>query len=203
MKTPHLMPLMLAMMLLTTSVMAQKLAQSSDPLDVIVLEKSWYREVQHPGRDPNPLQPNEEQERLARAQKAVIRRNAESLPNQPTEERMPIVIGPPLPAKMARSITYVYKITVKNTGAKTTKAIYWEYEFLDPDSQEVMGHRRIASKAKISPGQSRELERRFYTQPTRLVASDKLDRKYRDQFTERVIIHRIQYTDGSAWQRAQ
>ncbi|MGH9882158.1 MAG: hypothetical protein ACRD6N_12040, partial [Pyrinomonadaceae bacterium] len=145
MKIPQLMTLMLAMPLFTTSVIAQEIAQPSDPPDVSVLQKSWYKEVLHPGRNLNSLAPNEESMRLARAQKAVIRRRDESLPNQTTEERMPVSTGPPLSAKMARSITYVYKIKVKNTGSKTIKAIFWEYEFLDPDSQKVMGRRRIVS----------------------------------------------------------
>lgn len=142
MKTPNLILLMPAMMLLATAVTAQEINHSSDPPDVSILQKSWSREVHYPGRNPNPLHPNEEYMRMVRTQKAVIKRREESLPNQTTEERMPVSVGPPLSAKMARAITYVYKIKVQNTSAKTIRTIFWEYQFLDPDTQEVMGHRR-------------------------------------------------------------
>jgi hypothetical protein len=202
MKTSHLIPLMLAMMLFPTFVIGQEIAQPSDPSDVSVLEKSWHKEGLNQGRNQNPLAPNEEYLSMVRAQKAVIKRRDDSLPNQTTEERMPVPTPRPLPARTAPSITYVYKIKVKNTGSKIIKAIFWDYEFLDPDTQEVMGRRRIASRAKFAPGKIYELDRRFGTPPTRLVSADKLDKKYRDQFTERVTIHRINYADGTVWQRA-
>ena len=197
------MPLMLAMMLFPTSVIAQEIAQSSDPGDVSVLEKSWHKEGLSQGRNQNPLAPNEEYLMQVAAQKAVIKRRDESLPNQTTEERVPVPAPRPIPPRIEPSITYVYKIKVKNTGSKIIKAISWDYEFLDPDTQEVLGRRRITSKAKIAPGKIYDLDRRFGTPPTRLVSADKLDKKYRDQFSERVTIHRINYADGTVWQRAK
>ncbi len=202
MKTSHLMLRMLAMVIFPTFVIAQEIAQPSDPSDVSVLEKSWHQEGLSQGRNQNPLAPNEEYLSIERAQKAVIKRRDESLPNQTTESRMPVPGPRPIPARIEPSITYVYKIKVKNTGSKIIKAISWDYEFLDSDTQEVMGRRRITTKTKIAPGKIYDLDRRFGTPPTRLVSADKLDKKYRDQFTERVTIYRINYADGTVWQRA-
>ena len=191
----------LVLLLLTTAVMAQE--ASLDPADVIVLEKSWHKEPQvGPGRSSNPLGPNEALIRQTQMEKTTIRQREEySLPNQPTEARMPVPA--PRPIAPARSVitTYVYKIKVKNNGAKTIKSIDWEYQFLNPQTHELMGYRRITSDTKLSPGKTKKLERRFTRQPTILVNANQLDKKYRDQFTERLIIHRIQYSDGSVWQR--
>jgi hypothetical protein len=38
-------------------------------------------------------------------------------------------------------------------------------------------------------------------QPTSVVSADQLDKKYRNQFKEEVVIHRIVYSDGSTWSR--
>ena len=200
MKTPARLLLLL---FLTTFANAQDLPPPSSPPDVIVYQKSWKREFQSSSRTSNPLEPNERYAALVRAQKAAIKRRDESLPNQPTEERMPIDLGPQSPAKEAPDPTYLYKIRVKNTGSKTIKAISWEYEFRDPDTQKVMGSRRVDSPARIAPGKNHKLERRFFTPPTGIVPANKLGREYRNQFTERVIIHRIDYADGSVWQRSE
>jgi len=185
------------LLLLTIAVTAQE--KSLDPPDVMVLEKSWRKEPLSPGIDSDPLGQNEALIRQTNIEKATIRKREDSLPNQPTEARMPI--PPPRPVARAAITNYVYKIKVQNNGPKTIKSVDWEYQFLDRQSLEVMGYRRITSDTKISPGKTKVLERRFSRQPTLLVRADSLEKKYQDQFTERLIIHRIQYTDGSVWQR--
>ena len=190
----------LVLLLLTASVIAQENTRTLDPPDVTVLEKSWRKEVLHPGRDPNPLAPNENLMRQTRAEKTEIR-NRDYDPPQPTERRMPIVSPGPLTERMELLTTYVFKIKVQNNGPKTIKALYWEYQFLDPDTGNVMGYRKIANRVKLSPGKTEVLGQRSTRQPSILVHADSLDKKYKDQFTERLIIHRIQYTDGSVWQR--
>ena len=191
----------LVLLLLATSVIAQENTASSDPPDVSVIEKSWHKEPRGEGRNSNPLAPNEALIQQTRAEKTEIRNQDYSLPNQPTEPKTPIPGARPIPPPTSVTTTYVYKMKVKNNGPKTIKSVDWEYQFLDPNSHEVMGYRRITSNTKLSPGKIKVLERRFTRQPTLLVNADSLDKKYKDQFTERLIIHRIQYTDGSAWQR--
>ena len=190
----------LVLLLSTTSVFAQESTASTDPPDVMVIEKSWSKEVLHPGRNPNPLAPNEDLMRQERAQKAELKRRDNGLPNQPTETRLPTVTPRPLSVSMARLDTWVYKIKVQNTGPKTIKTIFWEYQFLDPDSNDLMGNRKITSKSlNLLPGKTQVIQYRSTRQPSILVDASKLDRKYSDQFTERVIIHGINYTDGSKW----
>jgi hypothetical protein len=190
----------LALLLLTTSVIAQENTASLDPPDVIVLEKSWQKQPLSAGNSSNPLSPNEDLINQTRLEKAEIRARDDRLP-QPTEPRMPTPAPRPIPPPPSAVTTYVYKIKVQNNGSKTIKSIDWEYQFLDPQSLEVMGYRRIKSDEKLSPGKIKVLERRFTRQPTILVRAGSLDKAYRDQFTERIVIHRIQYTDGSVWQR--
>jgi len=189
----------LVLLLLAISVIAQENPASLDPPDLIVIEKSWRKEPRAEGRDSNPLGPNEALIQQTRAEKTEISNRDYSLPNQPTEPRMPSPGARPIPPPP--TTTYVYKMKVKNNGLKTIKSIDWEYQFLDPTSHEVMGYRRMTSNTKLSPGKIKVLERGFTRQPSILVNADSLDKKYKDQFTERLIIHRIQYTDGSLWQR--
>lgn len=200
MKTARLTPLLITL-LLTTSVMAQETAESLDPSDVIVLEKSWRKEVIDSQRDPNPLKPNEDLMRITRAQKAHIKAQDDALPNQTTTPRMPAAGPKPVTPERGIFTTYVYTIKVKNIGEKAIRALDWQYQFLDPDTKQLMEHRKINSRVKLSPGKSQVLERRMTRQPTVVVNANQLGRKHRDQFTERVVITRILYSDGSVWRR--
>jgi hypothetical protein len=191
----------LVLLLSSTSVFAQENTATVGPPDVIVLEKSWHKEPLVEGRNSNPLAPNEALITQTRAEKTLIRNQDYSLPNQPTEPRIPTPGARPIPPPPSVTTTYVYKMKVKNNGLKTIKSVDWEYQFLDPNSLEVMGYRRITNNTKVPPGETKVLKRRFTRQPTILVNVNSLDRNYKDQFTERLIIHRIQYTDGSVWQR--
>jgi hypothetical protein len=190
----------LVLLLSTVPVIAQENNASSNPPDLIVIEKSWSKNSSSPLRDSNPLGPNEALINQTHLEKAAIRRREEySLPNQPTEARMPIPAAQPIPPSAVT--TYGYKMKVKNNGAKTIKSVDWEYQFLDPQTLEVMGYRRIKNDKKIRPGEIKVLEKHFTRQPTILVNVNTLGKKYKDQFTERLIIHRIQYSDGSVWVR--
>lgn len=201
MKTARLTTPLLITLLLTASVMAQEPADTSDPSGLVVLEKSWRKERIDTQRDPNPLRPNEDLMRTTRAQKEFLKARDDAMPNQPTEPSMPA--PPSRPATPARGIwdLYVYTIKVQNVGEKRIKQIDWAYQFLDPDTQLVKEQRKIISRVNLAPGKSQLIERRLTRKPTVVVNAGQLGRKYRDQFTERAVITRIVYTDGSVWKR--
>ena len=203
MKTARLTAPLLIILLLTAAVMAQQPADTSNPTDLIVLEKNWRKERIDPQRDTNPLRPNEDLMNTTRQQKEFLKNRDNALPNQTTEPRMP---APP-----TRSVTpargmfefYVYKIKVQNRGEKRIKQIDWEYQFLDPDTQEIKEQRKITSRVKLAPGKSQDIEQKSTRKPTVVVNANQLGKKYRDQFTERAVIMRIVYSDGSVWRRPQ
>ena len=202
MKATHFATAVLLTLSLAILVGAQQ-RSTSEPSDLVVLDQSWHKDFAGRTRNTNPLQPNEDHIRQTRAEKQFIRqRDDYSLPNQSTEARMPLPPTRPITSDTKPVDIYVYEFTVKNTGAKKIKAVDWEYQFLHPDTQEVMGSRRIVSKVKLSPGKTEEIEARLIQKPTTVVSADQLDKKLRDQFKERLVIHRIDYADGSFWQRA-
>jgi hypothetical protein len=191
----------LLMTLITISAMAQESAKSSDPADVIVLEQSWRKEYRDSLHDPNPLKPNEDLMRITRAQKAHIKAQDTALPDQTTTPNMPAAGPKPVTPERGMFTSYIYKIKVKNSGEKMIKALDWEYQFLDPSTQEVVEQRKIISRLRLSPGKSQVLERRMTRKPTVVVSADQLGRETKDQFTERAVITRIVYADGSVWLR--
>lgn len=200
MKATPLTPI-LATLLFAISVSAQEPqpdAADSAPPNIVVLKKNWSKGYP-PMRDSFHSQTDMQQQ--VRAEKAVIERRQDALPNQPTEERMPVFVRTPPMTRANSGYVYTYKIKLKNTGAKAITKVYWEYQFLDPQTKEVLGTRQIFSNVKLAPGKIKTIQADSRRQPTTRVMADNADKKYQDSFTERVIIHRIEYTDGTAWQR--
>lgn len=202
MKATRFSTALLLALSLATLVAAQQTRDDSAPKDLVVVDNSWHKDYVGRASDTNPLQPNEDYIRQTRAEKQYIRRRDDySLPNQPTEERVPQPTVRPIPSDSKPTDIYVYQVTVRNTGAKKIAAVEWEYQFLHPDTQAVMGSRQITSKVKLLPGRTDKIEARLIQKPTQVVAADQLGKNPQAQFTERVIIHRIVYADGTVWQR--
>ncbi len=192
---------LLITLLLATFVTAQESSDKSDPTDLTVLKHSWRKDFVGMRADSNPLQPNEDLIQQTRAEKQVIRDRDYRLPNQTTELPMPVPRPRPIPPDSKAREFYTYSLTVKNNGAKRIKAVEWEFQFLHPETHEVLGSRRITSRVKLSPNKTEVIKAQLFQQPTHIVSADQLGKKYSDQFKEQVIIHRIDYADGSTWQR--
>ena len=192
---------LLITLLLATFVTAQESTDKSAPTDITVLKHSWHKDFVGLAANSNPLQPNEDLMRQTSAEKRVIRDRDYRSPNQTTEIPMPVPGPRPIPPDRKGREFYVYKITIKNNGAKQITAVDWEFRFLHPETQEVLGSRRMTSRVKLSPRKTQVLKAQLLQQPTLIVWANQLGLKYSDQFKEQVIIHRIAYADGSTWQR--
>ena len=197
MKKAHTLLFML--FLTTTSVAAQQTPEISAPPSVTIFAVRWYIESP-PLQESDSIHPRYEQRR-SMSDGEVAKRREQSPPNQPTEERMTPPIPSPPRQVTSRNRVYVYSFKIKNNSNKKITRIYWEYQFLDSDTQQLMGTRRIYSDPNLAPGKTRVIRGRSRRQPTIIVSANTLDKKYRDQSTERLIIHRIHYADGTAWQR--
>src|SRR5690242_6603075 len=97
---------LLAPLLLNGSTYAQSTPEASNPTSVTILKKSWEKRIP-PSRDS--LVRNTELMDQTRKEKAVIKRRDNSLPNQPTEEPMPVPRPRPLvsPAQLEANTLYI------------------------------------------------------------------------------------------------
>jgi hypothetical protein len=99
-------------------------------------------------------------------------------------------------SKTKRGVVYVFKYTaslkLKNTAAKTIRAVEWNYVFVDPESRKELKRYKILSKQQIAPGEAQTLARDIFfdaKEPTRHLNTGK----------QRILLARIEYTDGSSW----
>jgi len=95
---------------------------------------------------------------------------------------------------------FMYRASMKNLSTKQIKEIDWDYIFLDAGTGEELGRRQFTSVQNIGPGKQKDLTFTLPTPPTRRVSVYSLDKKERLGLTEKVIIVRVAYADGSVWE---
>lgn len=192
--------LLLLVFLLSIDVYAQSSASQSDAPDLTVTKKNWRREIHHPALTADPFRSNDEQAELQRAQRDNGVRNSvrvkegnTPLPTVPTARPMKTEAEGP-------TARFVYRVTVKNTGTKTITGLAWDYLFFDSDKVEQIGQLSFQQRVKIRPGKTTELIRQSAMPPTRVIDATKAN-KGEVKLSEEVFIRRIEYEDGSVWQR--
>jgi hypothetical protein len=186
--------------LLAAIVPAQDSTNNSAPPSMEILNKSWHREVINTKLNSDPFRVNDQTRDMQISQKQPSDYN----PKRPDAQR---AVQPKTPSSKGPSSgsgrrieAYFYRTKVKNNSDKTIRAIAWEYVFITPDTKTEISRFQCSSKIKINPGKSSDLIMRASVPPSNVLDVTKLD-KGAEQFIERIIISRIEYDDGSVWQR--
>lgn len=183
---------------------AQATVNSLDP-QVTVVKHSWSKERISWEGDPfgGPVENFEDVRRRSvdnrRVERARGSGNVGEAAKIEREMRAEQVIKarPPKPPRYA----FLYRASVRNISAKTIKEMDWDYIFLDAVTGEELGRREFTSVESIAPGKTRELIFSLGKPPAQRISVYSLDRKERDGLVEKIVIGRIQYSDGTSWQR--
>jgi hypothetical protein len=93
---------------------------------------------------------------------------------------------------------YAYRIKVQNPGTKVVEIVFWEYQFRDPANPELVARRQFLCGVSIGAGKGKELEGFSLSGPSDVVNVKTLGT---NTFKENVMINRVEYSDGSMWQR--
>jgi hypothetical protein len=204
----------LALMLILVSAAAVSQAQVREGTQgeeagggVVVLKFSWSKERLNWERDPfgGPIENFDEmrararnERRLEEAKRAGSPADADRIRREARADAA--VIAARRNGRPARYV-FMYKASVRNNGPKEIKAIDWDYIFFDAETQQETGRRKFASEEKIAAGKSKELAFTIASPPTQTISADALDSsKERRNLGERVVIVRVEYTDGTSWQ---
>jgi hypothetical protein len=94
---------------------------------------------------------------------------------------------------------YAYRIKVKNSGTQVAEIVFWEYQFYDSANPELVARRQFLCGVSIRPDKEKDLEGFSLSGPSDVVSVAALADKSR--FKESVLINRVEYSDGSIWQR--
>ncbi len=186
---------LLLALLLTASASAQASSEPSPAPDIEVSKIGWHIEKFVPSLYDDPMRVNQEHSDLERDQKETLRQNV--IRAQSGQLPLPLPTQKPSVSSGNSSTGYRYEALIKNTGLKIIRQVEWEYCFLDSNGSEV-SHRLYTNKVNIRPGKTSRLIGRSTSAPAQVVQvtpSNELSKH-----SERVVIKRIDYEDGSSWQ---
>ncbi|HEU4796460.1 MAG TPA: hypothetical protein VFT02_12565, partial [Pyrinomonadaceae bacterium] len=103
-------------------------------------------------------------------------------------------------AKPKATDGFAYKIKVQNSARKAIEIVFWEYQFHDPADPSLVARRQFLCGVEIAGEKSKELEGFSLSGPSVVNVSTLAD-KSENPFKEQVLINRVEYSDGSIWQR--
>jgi hypothetical protein len=187
--------------------LAQTPTNSQDPPDIVVLKFSWDKERIGWQRDPfsPPVESNDEMRIRARDERRIEEAkkagSSGEVSRAERDARADAAIATRVRQKAPPGYAYRYKVSVRNSGAKTIKAVDWDYIFFEPGTLTEIGRHQFTSEEKIRPGKNAELDMMILAPPTQTVSAEALSKGKGPHFDERVVLMRIEYSDGSAWQR--
>jgi hypothetical protein len=96
---------------------------------------------------------------------------------------------------------FVYLVKLQNAGPKPIQTVFWEYQFTESANPQNVTHRRFRCSFKMKPEQSRDLQIFSLGGPSDVISVKSLAKGSGIQFVETVVIDRVEYLDGSFWQR--
>jgi hypothetical protein len=96
---------------------------------------------------------------------------------------------------------YDYRVKVQNATQKAVEVLYWEYQFEETANPSNLTRRQFLCGVQIKGGKEKELQAFGGSGPAGVVSAESLANKAANPFAERVRINRVEYADGSIWQR--
>ena len=95
---------------------------------------------------------------------------------------------------------FIYKTKLKNNHTSAITQLDWDYVFYERDTENEVGRQEFTSDEQIGPGKTKELTVTITSPPTRTVSVTSLNLEERNRLSEKIILIRIKYADGTVWQ---
>ena len=96
---------------------------------------------------------------------------------------------------------FSYRIKVQNAAEKIVEIVFWEYQSHDPANPDLVTRRQFLCGVNIAAGKGKELEGFSLSGPSDVINVKTLADTSTKPFKEDVLINRVEYADGSIWQR--
>ena len=194
------------LIIFATSIACAQSAVSQQPAGLEVVKFSWSKERIGWERDPfgGPVENFDEMRSRARNEKRIddakrgggsagaeqVKREAKADAANLARQR----------EKSPPRYVFVYRAKVRNLGNAAITAIDWDYIFYERGTENEIGRQQFTSEEAIGAGKTRELIVNLSSPPTHTISVTALNKEERDTLSEKVIVVRVKYADGSVWQ---
>lgn len=96
---------------------------------------------------------------------------------------------------------FLYQTKIRNTGKSTIEILFWEYKFTERTNQANLVSRQFLCGVNIKSNKEKDISVFSLSAPSNSVSVDSLKSNTEDLFEEQIIINRVEYADGTIWQR--
>lgn len=201
----RILNLMLPVFLLAGVASAQTASSLPDAPGVTVVSKKWSKQLRPNALNDSQVSDHQKQLEYEREMKDTLYENTVRAKAGERPLRLPTPPGlsrsEPDARRNRNRGQYVYQVTIRNTGTKKIRELKWEYVLFDPNTGREVGSHEFTNEESISPGKTKKMTGYSITSPASVVDVTKSGEEAPGQYSERVVIHRIEYEDGSSWQR--
>lgn len=95
---------------------------------------------------------------------------------------------------------FMYQAKIQNKSVKAIEIVFWEYQFKELSNPLNVVRRQFLCGVNIKPDKEKELQAFSLSGPSDVISVNSLN-KSGNVFEEKVVINRVEYADGSIWQR--
>ena len=99
------------------------------------------------------------------------------------------------------SDVYEYHAKVRNDFKQPVEVVFWEYRFAEPANPDNPTRRQFLCGVSIKPGKEKELLALIGSGPVPVVSAESLGANAAANLRESAVVNRIEYSDGTIWQR--
>jgi hypothetical protein len=99
------------------------------------------------------------------------------------------------------SDVYEYRAKVRNDFKQPVEVVFWEYRFADSANSGGPSRRQFLCGVSIKPGKEKELLALIGSGPVPVVNADTLGANAPATLSENAVVNRVEYSDGTIWQR--
>jgi hypothetical protein len=96
---------------------------------------------------------------------------------------------------------FLYQAKVRNASRNTIEVLFWEYQFTERANPANTVSRQFLCGVQIKPGKDEDLKAFSTLSPSNVISVESLSNKSGNLFEEKILINRVEYADGSIWQR--
>lgn len=96
---------------------------------------------------------------------------------------------------------YEYRVKFRNGGAAAVAVLFWEYRFTETSNPSNVARRQFLCGVGIKPGKDKEVFSFSVSGPSNVVSAGSLANESGPSYAEKVVVNRVEYADGSIWQR--
>ena len=187
----------------------QNSAISQDDSLVVVTAFKWFRaretvgELEHAGSSTAAtlVRPERNFERNAKVNEPPGVRDPRADTLEGRSEALEGIVQESRSSKAKPVDGFAYRAKIRNMGTRTIDVVFWEYRSSDPADPGNVSRRQFLCSVNIKPKKDTELKAFSLLNPIDAISVDSLNKKSESRFTEKVFINRVEFTDGTIWQR--